>query len=344
MLYDFYDDKKEKKLLSPKLDVVFQVLFGEVGSEEITKDFLEAILNEKITKIDLSRNPILRRMSINDKMGILDVIIEIDNKEYCNIEMQMSDKDDLIRRILYYWAKTYSRGIQKGEFYEELKRTISVIITDFEIKGLEELEYCTKWKIIEEKERKIILTDVMEIVIIELPKIYKKRNKKDKLLEWTYFLDNPKSEEVEEIMKENEGIKKANEKLEEISDDEIMQRIAEWKADGIRLEKGRQARFERKIKELEEEKAREIKEGRERGIAEGREKGILEGIAEGREKGRLEGRAEGIEEGRKEGIKQGKKEEIIKIVKSLQKEGSDINFIMKITGLTKEEIESMQKL
>ncbi len=344
MLYDFYDDKKEKKLLSPKLDVVFQVLFGEVGSEEITKDFLEAILNEKITKIDLSRNPILRRMSINDKMGILDVIIEIDNKEYCNIEMQMSDKDDLIRRILYYWAKTYSRGIQKGEFYEELKRTISVIITDFEIKGLEELEYCTKWKIIEEKERKIILTDVMEIVIIELPKIYKKRNKKDKLLEWTYFLDNPKSEEVEEIMKENEGIKKANEKLEEISDDEIMQRIAEWKADGIRLEKGRQARFERKIKELEEEKAREIKEGRERGIAEGREKGILEGIAEGREKGILEGRAEGIEEGRKEGIKQGKKEEIIKIVKSLQKEGSDINFIMKITGLTKEEIESMQKL
>ena len=324
MLYDFYDDKKEKKLLSPKLDVVFQVLFGEVGSEEITKDFLEAILNEKITKIDLSRNPILRRMSINDKMGILDVIIEIDNKEYCNIEMQMSDKDDLIRRILYYWAKTYSRGIQKGEFYEELKRTISVIITDFEIKGLEELEYCTKWKIIEEKERKIILTDVMEIVIIELPKIYKKRNKKDKLLEWTYFLDNPKSEEVEEIMKENEGIKKANEKLEEISDDEIMQRIAEWKADGIRLEKGRQARFERKIKELEEEKEREIKEGRERGIA--------------------EGRAEGIEEGRKEGIKQGKKEEIIKIVKSLQKEGSDINFIMKITGLTKEEIESMQKL
>lgn len=311
MKYEFYKDRNEKKLLSPKIDVVFQVLFGEVGSEEITKDFLEAVLNEKITKIDLSKNPILRRMRINDKMGILDVIVEIDNKEYCNIEMQMSDKDDLIRRILYYWAKSYSKGIQKGEFYEELKRTISVIITDFEIKGLEGLEYCTKWKIIEEKERKIILTDVLEIVIIELPKIYRKRDKKDKLLEWTYFLDNPKSEEVEEIMKENEGIKKANEKLEEISDDEIMQRIAEWKADGIRLEKGRQAkqaRLERRLKELEEEKKLAHKEG------------LVEGI------------------------EQGKREEVIKMVKSLKKEGLDISFIMKITGLTKEEIDSIQKL
>ena len=30
---------KEKKLLSPKMDVTFQVLFGEVGSERITKSF-----------------------------------------------------------------------------------------------------------------------------------------------------------------------------------------------------------------------------------------------------------------------------------------------------------------
>lgn len=159
--------------------------------------------------------------------------------------------------------------------------------------------------------RKIILTDVLEIVIIELPKIYRKRDKKDKLLEWTYFLDNPKSEEVEEIMKENEGIKKANEKLEEISDDEIMQRIAEWKADGIRLEKGRQAkqaRLERRLKELEEEKEVAHKEG------------VVEGI------------------------EQGKREEVIKMVKSLEKEGLGISFIMKITGLTKEEIDSIQKL
>lgn len=85
-----FSETKEKKLLSPKMDVVFQVLFGEEGSEEITRKFLEAILSENITKVDLSRNPILRRMHINDKMGVLDVIAQIDDREYCNIEMQMT--------------------------------------------------------------------------------------------------------------------------------------------------------------------------------------------------------------------------------------------------------------
>ena len=39
------EKKKEKnKILSPKMDVVFQVLFVENGSEEITKNFLEAYI------------------------------------------------------------------------------------------------------------------------------------------------------------------------------------------------------------------------------------------------------------------------------------------------------------
>ena len=40
--------KEKRKLLSPKLDVVFQALFGEVGSERMTKKFLEAILDKKL--------------------------------------------------------------------------------------------------------------------------------------------------------------------------------------------------------------------------------------------------------------------------------------------------------
>ena len=35
--------EQNKRLLNPKLDVVFQALFGEEGSEGITKSFLEEI-------------------------------------------------------------------------------------------------------------------------------------------------------------------------------------------------------------------------------------------------------------------------------------------------------------
>ena len=219
-----------KRLLSPKTDIVFQVLFGEIGSEEITKEFLKAILKKNITKVDLSKNPILRRMTPNDKMGILDVIVKIDDKITCNIEMQLAKRDDIIPRLLYYWSRAYMRNIHKNDDYNKLDRTIVILIAGFDVEGLEELSYYTKWQLIESENRKHILTDFMEVDIIELSKIYKKDvNKNDKLLDWLYFIDNPESEEVEKIMEENKGIKEAKNKLEEISNDEIMQRIADWR-------------------------------------------------------------------------------------------------------------------
>lgn len=74
------------------------------------------------------------------------------------------------------------------------------------------------------------MTDFIEVVIIEVPKIYKLKGteNEDKLLEWIYFLDNPNSEVVEKIMKNNKGIREAKKKLEDMSNDVIMQRLAEW--------------------------------------------------------------------------------------------------------------------
>ena len=140
---------KQQHLISPKNDVVFQILFGEVGSENITKSFLEAVLDEHISKIDLSKNPVLRNIVPGKKKGILDVIAEINDTEKCNIEMQVGKREDIIQRILYYWSRTYIRDIKEGENYDKLQRTIAVLIADFEIPQLEELNYITKWKLIE---------------------------------------------------------------------------------------------------------------------------------------------------------------------------------------------------
>ena len=105
-----------------------------------------------------------------------------------------------------------------------------IIILNEEIPKLKDLGFITKHKI-SETQSKMILTDLLEIVIIEIPKIYKNKAKKDKrkLLDWLYFLENPESKEVVKIMENNEGVKKAKEKLEEISNDPKMQRIADWK-------------------------------------------------------------------------------------------------------------------
>ena len=229
-------DKKTKySILSPKLDIVFQILFGEVGSEEITKDLLSAILDEQINTVDLNQNIVLRRKNPKDKMGIVDVLAKINNNEYCNIEMQVSDDKDIIKRILYYWSKQYSKELQKGHPYIDLKRTINVLIANFKIDILKNLEFHTQWKIIEEKGRKTVLTDDLELHIIELPKMRKNKatGKDKKLLEWLSFLNNPESKEVANYMKNNESMKKAKERLNTMSEDEKIRRLAELREKAI---------------------------------------------------------------------------------------------------------------
>ena len=309
--------REKRKLLSPKLDVVFQALFGEVGSERITKKFLEAILDKKLEQVDLSRNIVLRRERPKDKMGILDVLVKINQKEYCNVEMQMVEKDNLIERILYYWSRIYGKNLNGSDDYIELKRTIGVLIVNFEIKKLKELGYHSKWKIIEENERKLILTEHLELHIIEIPKIYKigENEEKEELVKWINFIENPESEKVGEYMKENEEMKEAKEKLEVMSEDEKMQILAELRLKAIRDEKA--------IKRFA------IKEGMEQGMKQGMEQGMKQGMEQGMK--------QGMEQGMEQGIKQGKKE----TAKKMKEEGLDIKLIKKVTGLTEEEINSL---
>ena len=295
---------KNVKTLSQKLDVVFQALFGEVGNESITKGFLETILERKIDSIDLSRNPILRREFKDEKLGVLDIIAKLDENEICNIELQIVDKKNIIERILYYWSRLYSRQIKSGEDYKILQKAIVILITDFKIENLEELDYHSRWKIMEDKQgKKIILTQKLEIDIIELPKIIGKEKEQDNLLDWLYFLENPKSERVTEKMKENENLKEAVKKLDNLSEDERMQRIADLRQKAIMDEKAIY------------EKGLEI--GLEKGIQRGMEKGIEKGIMEGSQKEKIE------------------------IAKKMLKLKIDKEIIAEATGLTEQEIEKI---
>ena len=294
--------KQNKKIrrYPPKMDIIFQAIFGEVGSENITKDFLEKILKRKIEKISLDKNPILRRELKDDKLGVLDVVTELDGKEKCNIELQLIDKNNIIERMLYYWSKMYTRQIKAGDDYNKLEKTIVILIADFNIKGLEEVEYHSTWKIIETNSvKKLILTDKFELDIIELSKIKGRENEKDQLLDWLIFLENPESERVARKMEENENLKEAVEKLDRISEDEKMQRIIELREKAIRDEHAIYAK----------------------GIDDGIEKGIQKGFEQGKNKGA--------------------KEKEIQIAKNMLREKASIEFIIKVTGLTKEEIRKL---
>ena len=165
------------------------------------------------------------------------------------------------------------------------------------------------------------MTKDLEVHIIEIPKIYRlsKKEQKEELIKWIYFFENPENKKVWGYMKkeeEIEEIKEAREKLRVISEDEKMQRIVELRQKAIMDEKA-QKEYARK-------------------------EGLEEGLAEGRAKGIVEGRQEGRVEGRKEGKKEGRKEKSLEIAKKMLDDELKIEEIVKYTGLSKEEIQSIR--
>ena len=85
-------------------------------------------------------------------MGILDIKATLDDTISCDIEMQMENQKNLEERLLFYWSKMFAQGIESGKKYEELKKTIVILIADFELKNLQEIKkYVSKWNIREEE-------------------------------------------------------------------------------------------------------------------------------------------------------------------------------------------------
>ena len=150
---------KNKNRILPTNDYLFKRIFSYPKSEEITKDFLSCILSKKINNIELDTNLILEKNLCNDKFGILDLKAKIDG-EICNVEMQITNKHNLEKRILYYWSKMYSSEIKEGEDYINLKKVKAILIVDFDIEQFKNvLKYKTDWKIREKDNHNMILTD-----------------------------------------------------------------------------------------------------------------------------------------------------------------------------------------
>jgi predicted transposase/invertase (TIGR01784 family) len=230
---------KKKELLKPKNDFVFQSLFSK-GNEEITKSMIAALLEEKITSIKINETKELFRENPEDKLGILDLEAEINEKEKIDIEVQLIDRNNLVERLLFYFSKLYIGEIKKGHNYTEAKRTVVIAIVDFKIDITKELRQMeTIWKLREEKNRELILTDKIEIHIIELEKARAEylKDKNNKKAQWMLFIDNPNSEEVHKVMNENKDIEKATVEIVKMSEDEKMRKLAELREKAIMDEK-----------------------------------------------------------------------------------------------------------
>ena len=214
----------------------------------------------------MNESQILEKDLRDDKVGILDIKAKLNNKITCNLEMQEVKYSNIEKRILYYWSKLYTSGIREGEDYNVLDKTIIILIADFELDITKDIPKTrTKWEIREEEYKCKVLTNMLEINIIELPKLLKivknKRiDKKDKLSLWITFFLSPEKIGVND-MEKNKDIEKAKKELEKINQDEREKELARLRMKHIMDQKAiRQYGYEQGFEQgLKQEKERILK-------------------------------------------------------------------------------------
>ena len=219
------------KLLELKNDLVFQELFGKQKNSDITCHFLSLILNKEIHNIDLDVNKRMLGNRPNSKTGRLDIRAKFNNGEDCNIELQVLPYNYMPERMLNYWASMYGNKISCGQNYSVLKPSISILIAFYELNQLKDIsDYHTIWNLREKDFPDFVLTDNIEMHILEIPKITNVEIFKDELAQWLKFIENPENKEVEKFMIENRFFKQAKEELAYLSGDPDFQRLVEARA------------------------------------------------------------------------------------------------------------------
>lgn len=217
--------------VKPLNDFIFKKVFGEKGNEDILISFINAVLKrtkkEPIVEVEIIENKQLTKELILDKTGIIDVRAKTSKGENIDIEVQLTDQGNMDKRTLFYWGKMYLENIKQGQDYTSLEKVITINILDFEFLGTE--NYQSSFHLWEDIEKDYMLTDVVEIHFLELPKF---RNKKDKdfrenaIERWLMFLEKDTPEAtLKELISMDTAIEKAEQKIEYLSSDEEAMRI-----------------------------------------------------------------------------------------------------------------------
>jgi len=248
--------------INPKVDFAFKKLFGSEENKDLLISFINSILpdDKQIKSVEL-KNPYNIANYKKGKMTILDIKAVDEKGTWFDIEMQIAEQGYYDKRALYYWSKVYTDQIESGEYFETLRKTISINILDFNY--LDEKDFHNSYGIYNRKSDKE-LSDIFDMHFIELEKFDKDyKDIKTALDRWAAFLNK-----AYEINKDNIP--------PELAVDKEVRKAIET-LDIMYLNKEERELYENDLKLLRVQKS-EIKAAERKGLEKGLEKGIEEGL------------------------------------------------------------------
>lgn len=213
-------------LMKPKIDFAFKEM---MENEDARRGFLSAVLKLPPRDIQETRilNPYLRKVHEDDKLGILDVRVLLNNDTEIDTEINLNKLDAWPKRSLFYTAKMYTDQINPGDAYDKLMKCVSISILDFKLFP-EEPDFYSCFHLWEDT-RHFLYTDRMEFHVLELPKLPEElKEDSSNILLWAKFINAERKEEFEMLAKRDPYISSAYQRLQIISQDK--QKRAEYEA------------------------------------------------------------------------------------------------------------------
>jgi predicted transposase/invertase (TIGR01784 family) len=179
--------------LNPMADIFVRYLLGSENNKDILIDFINAVFIQKghelVIEIDLL-NPFNLKTIRTSKESILDVKAKDSSGRWINVEIQIDNDGSYANRSLYYWAKSYTGQLKKGDIYADLAPSICINLLDFEI--FPQLPgYHSCFQITEADAPEFALTEHLQIHFIELPKNQLETTKDVKMVQVTIHIGCP---------------------------------------------------------------------------------------------------------------------------------------------------------
>uniref|UniRef100_N2BFM6 Transposase (putative) YhgA-like domain-containing protein n=1 Tax=Eubacterium plexicaudatum ASF492 TaxID=1235802 RepID=N2BFM6_9FIRM len=130
-------DMETKQTKWEELSISNDFLFGKVmQNPELCKELLQRILPDlNIERIEYPQLQKSINMDMDARSVRLDVYVKDEKEVVYDIEMQVSHTKELPKRSRYYQSMIDLQLIDKGQLYDELKRSYVIFICTFDLYG-----------------------------------------------------------------------------------------------------------------------------------------------------------------------------------------------------------------
>ena len=216
-------EAQETKILPLIIDGIFKMYFENPDNSSQLQSFLLAHI--EIDQDDLLEihvlNPGLPKANVDNKGFTVDLLLKTKSGNDIHVEMQTSKEPYFKERVQLYNARTAGQQLKVGQKYHDAKRTISLIIIDFNLFG----DYNRYHEnLFMRRDNGEIFTKTQEINIVNLQQVDESKCEKQYL--WGKLLKAKTAEELEMIANKSEEMKIATEKLFEVSADDMARAYA----------------------------------------------------------------------------------------------------------------------